>query len=189
MSADPAPDLAPDADPAATLPVPAGPAAGVSGRRPRRDFQTGPVTAWLRRAAIGVIVAGWVGLLVSYRGLPEAVPTHFSMSGTTDGWGPKSLLLLLAGVFSVVVVAMVWLSRAPQVFSYPFEVTPDNAQAVYREGERMLVWVTLSVATPFPLFVLSSTSALNMGVPVMLCLVAMLAATGAGVSRLIVAAR
>ncbi|GAA1318946.1 DUF1648 domain-containing protein [Nonlabens tegetincola] len=173
----------------ATQSVPTAPAAGVSGRRPAREFQTGPVTVWLRRAAIAVTVVGWVGLLASYRGLPEVVPVHFNMSGTTDGWGPKSVLLVLGGVFSMVVVAMVWLSRAPQVFSYPFEVTPDNAQTVYREGERMLVWVTLSVATPFPLFVLSSTSALNMGVPVMLCLVAMLAATGVGVSRLIVAAR
>lgn len=64
-----------------------------------------------------------------------------------------------------------------------------NAQALYRESERMMVWVTLAIAAFFPLLVLSSTSAMNMGVPIMLCIVAALAATGVGISRLIAAAR
>ncbi|WP_396452371.1 DUF1648 domain-containing protein [Leucobacter aridicollis] len=172
------------ADPAASDPV-----RSAARRRPGRDFETGSVTRWLRRAALAVVVLTWIGLLVSYRALPDEVPTHFAMSGTADGWGPKRSLLALGGVLTGLTVGTAGLSRAPQLFNYPVAIRPENAQALYRERERMMVWVTLAIAAFFPLLVLSSTSAMNTGVPIMLCIVAALASTGVGISRIIATAR
>ena len=35
------------------------------------------------------------------------------------------------------------MSTRPRGFNYPAEITDGNAQAMYREGERLLVWTAL----------------------------------------------
>ena len=35
------------------------------------------------------------------------------------------------------------ISTRPRGFNYPVEVTESNAQTMYREGERMMVWTLL----------------------------------------------
>ncbi|MEB4614928.1 DUF1648 domain-containing protein, partial [Leucobacter sp. M11] len=112
--------------------------------RPPRNYQTGPVTVWLRRGSVILTIAVTVLLLVRYASLPETVPTHFGLTGEADAWGPRWSLLALAALLCGVIFGAVWLSSRPQLFNYPIVITETNAAAVYREGERMLVWVTLA---------------------------------------------
>lgn len=118
-------------------------------QRPARTYVTDPVTRAIRILALLVTaaIAGW--LLLQYPALPQVVPTHFDASGTADAWGDKSNVLLLIAVFLALSVGIAWLSTKPRVFNYPMRVTPSNAQPVYREGERMLVWLLVPMSALF----------------------------------------
>ncbi|RCS65662.1 DUF1648 domain-containing protein [Brachybacterium sp. JB7] len=108
--------------------------------RPARTPATGPITATLRVTALLAALAITIWILIAYAGLPETIPTHFDLSGTADGWGPKWSILVLAAVMLLVSVGLAVLSAKPQILNYPVIITEHNAQAIYREGERLMVW-------------------------------------------------
>lgn len=96
---------------------------------------------WLPTGAAGV--AG-IALLVAYPTLPEVVPTHFNFAGEPDAWGEPWNALVLAGVWLLLAVGLAVLSRHPRIFNYPVPLTEENAQRLYREGERLMVWTGLA---------------------------------------------
>lgn len=55
------------------------------------------------------------------------------------------MIFPLIAVFVGLVLLCTWLSTKPQIFNYPMKITEANAQAAYREGERMMVWVSISM--------------------------------------------
>ena len=113
--------------------------------RPARTFATGPVTRALRALSVLAAFAITVWILLSYPSLPETVATHFGVRGAADDWGPRWSLLVLAAVMVILSAALVALSTRPRLFNYPTAVTERNAQAVYREGERMMVWTVVAM--------------------------------------------
>lgn len=123
--------------------------------RPTRSYKTGPVTRALRYVAlVGVLVlSAYVAL--TYDALPEQVPTHFNFTGEADAWGPKSTIWVLIAINIVMVAGIAGLSTRPRWFNYPSGVTEDNAQFMYREGERMLVWMNLAIWVLFTGAILS----------------------------------
>lgn len=110
-------------------------------RRPERTYVTGGLTRALRIAAWVPVLAAGILLLVRYPGLPETVPTHFGVGGQPDGWGPKWSIFVVFGMLTVLMVGISVLSRFPRVFNYSVAVTDENAQRVYRAGERLMVWL------------------------------------------------
>lgn len=127
--------------------------------RPAADYERGRVTAALRvlgpaTAAIGVAI-----IVVGYGGLPATVPTHFGIAGEADDFGPRWSVLVLAGIWIVVQGGVALLAANPRAFNYPMPVTPANAQRLYREGERMMVWLGVAVAATFAGITLSIVGA------------------------------
>lgn len=118
-------------------------------QRPAREYATGPWTRWLRRVALLAIVVTAAWLLVVYPSLPQTVPTHFDVSGEPDAFGGRASVLWLVALMTAMGVLCGWLSTKPRLFNYPGAVTEQNAQAVYREGERMMVWVLAALAIVF----------------------------------------
>lgn len=114
--------------------------------RPARTYTTGSVTKWLRIAAIAIAVACLLATIIAYPSLPEMVPSHFGPTGEPDAWEPRSLAFITPGILTVIVAGMSWLSHHPRLFNYPGNITEDNAQQIYRAGEQMIVWMTVSVA-------------------------------------------
>ena len=92
--------------------------------------------------------------------MPEVVPVHFSVTGEADGWGSRSSVLWLAGGGVVLIGLIAWLSCKPNIFNYPMPITEHNAQAIYREGERMMVWLVAMVVAVF-----AGIAMLSAGVP------------------------
>ncbi|MFJ2620163.1 DUF1648 domain-containing protein [Glutamicibacter sp. NPDC087344] len=118
-------------------------------KRPPRTYKTGAVTAALRITGIVVTAGAVITLLVNYSNMPATVPTHFNFRGEADSFGPKTSVLWLALLQVLVQTLLSWVSTKPRIMNYPAPLTENNAQALYREGERLLVWVGLCVSVLF----------------------------------------
>jgi hypothetical protein len=92
---------------------------------------------------------GVVAMVIGYLGLPEIVPTHFGITGDADAYGPRWNVLVLAGIWAGMQALFGLLATKPRLFNYPVPVTSENAQRLYREGERMLVWLGVALAAIF----------------------------------------
>lgn len=117
--------------------------------RPERTYATGPATRVLRLAALVGVAAIAAWLLARYPSMPDIVPTHFGTDGTADDWGSKSSVLWLVGVMVALALLLAGISARPRRFNYPTVVTEQNAQQLYREGERTLVWMLVAMAVVF----------------------------------------
>lgn len=114
-------------------------------QRPVRSYRTGPFTTALRLLSLlaALAITGWI--LLRYSSLPGTIATHFDASGQPDDFGPRWSVLVLAGVMLALSVLLALLSRRPRAFNFPTEITERNAQAIYRDGERLMVWTLLGM--------------------------------------------
>ena len=149
---------------------------------------SGPVTRLLRWLGVLAALAITVWLLVAYPGLPATVPTHFDATGTADGWGPRSSVLVLGGIMLVLSVGIALLSARPRVLNYPVILTDHNAQAVYREGERLMVWTLLGMQVLY-LGIAWSVILGGGGALLVLGIAGLLGASAVGIVRMVRAAR
>lgn len=54
-------------------------------------------------------------------------------------------MFVIVGLLAALIGATSWLSTRPQVLNFPVIVTEANAQQIFRESERMMVWVSASL--------------------------------------------
>lgn len=113
--------------------------------RPARTSRTGAGARTARCLALLADAAIVVWTLVRFPSLPEVIPVHFDMSGTADRMGERGSLLWLTALMVALVISLAWLSTRPRLFNLPVELTPGNAQSVYREGERMMVCLLVAL--------------------------------------------
>lgn len=155
-------------------------------KRPARTYTTGAVTRGLRLASLVGAVAITAYVLWQYPSLPEVVPTHFDFRGEPDDFGGRSSVLWLAGIMTGLAVLIAWLSTKPHILNYPGDVTEKNAQAVYREGERLMVWLLVAFGVVYLGIALQILSDAGPAVLVV-GLVGLMASTLGGLVRLVIA--
>jgi hypothetical protein len=147
---------------------------------------TDPVTRALRAVGVASGVVGPIVTAASFLVLPDVVPVHFDALGTPDAEGGRWTVLALAAVWLGITALLVVLGRMPQVANFPMPVTEANAQQLYREAERMLVWLTLATNLTFAGVLVSILTA---GAPpgailIWSGVVAVLASTIVGIARM-----
>jgi len=152
--------------------------------RPVADYKRGPVTTILRVLGPAIALIGVIIIIISYVGLPAVVPTHFGLAGEADNVGPRWSVLVLAGVWIVLQTGFALLAAHPRAFNYPAPITTVNAQRLYREGERMIVWLGVTLAVTFVGLTLSIFDEPG-GLLTALGLAATFAATIVGIARCI----
>ena len=93
-----------------------------------------------------MIVFGVIGLAVMigalflyWHELPAQIPTHFGFSGEADAWGDKISLVYLTLVSAGLFVMMVVLSRFPNIYNFPVNITEENAEVQYRFAMNMVL--------------------------------------------------
>lgn len=109
--------------------------------RPPRTYATGAFIRALRVVSLIVsgLISAWV--LAQYPSMPDRIPTHFDVMGRPDSYGEKSSALWVSGVMVAMTVLISWASTKPGSLNYPNAITEANAQCIYREGERMMVFL------------------------------------------------
>jgi uncharacterized membrane protein len=95
----------------------------------------------LETAAIAGVLTCILMLLPVWKSIPQVVPSHFDLSGKVDATGSKSFLLIIPGITIFMYALLTILSRFPHTFNYPFPVTSDNAERLYRVGREMMCWL------------------------------------------------
>lgn len=151
-------------------------------RNPERTYVRGPVMSVLRLVGPVVAVLSVVVMIVVYPRLPDEVPTHFGLTGDVDSFGPRWNVFILAGISLLLQAGVLFLSSKPHFLNYPVVVTATNAQRVYQEGERMLVWVAVALAVLFTGLNLSVLDVAS-GPVMLLGLVGLVAAVVLGIIR------
>jgi uncharacterized membrane protein len=151
--------------------------------RPVENYERGPATAVLRVIGPLTAVIGAVVVVMNFVALPATVTTHFGIGGEADSFGPRWSVLVLAGVWLVLQTGIALLATKPRLVNYPTPVTTANAQRLYREGERMIVWLGVAVAMTFAGLTLSIFDAPG-GPLTVLGVVVTFAATMVGIIRI-----
>lgn len=80
---------------------------------------------------------GWILILVQlamllwqWTALPSRIPAHYNAAGEINRWGSKFELLLLPGLSILMLTGLNWVSRRPQLWNIPAEITAENQEAL-----------------------------------------------------------
>lgn len=106
--------------------------------RPQIKLVLSMIDKLTEATALVVLICFWIYTLLSYKSLPEVIPTHFVADGQADGYGLKWTILTLPIIGLLFYVGLTVLGRYPHKFNYPGTVTAKNAEQLYRSGAQMM---------------------------------------------------
>jgi uncharacterized membrane protein len=107
-------------------------------------------TDWLLEVVGVIIVALMIAVVFAYYNeLPITIPRHFNALGQPDGFGGKSIELVLPMVGVIIYLVMTVSLHFPKVFNYPFTITEENADRQYKNAVAMIRIVKTLVALMF----------------------------------------
>jgi len=91
-----------------------------------------------------------IGLPFYYYGqLPENIPRHYGINGEPDAFSGKAILWTLPAIGVPMFTGLFFLSRKPQWFNYPEEITPENAAQMYKSGAKLVRLLNNVIAVAF----------------------------------------
>ncbi|MBK9293307.1 MAG: DUF1648 domain-containing protein [Oligoflexia bacterium] len=91
-----------------------------------------------------------MGYCITYwPSLPEKVPMHFDFSGNPDAWGSKEWIFVIPAAGLLLYSLLSIISRFPQKFNYPVEVTNENRGRQYQLSLLLLSIVKLEILFGF----------------------------------------
>ncbi|WP_367329924.1 DUF1648 domain-containing protein [Sphingobacterium multivorum] len=103
-----------------------------------------------------VVLLLWYVVTVHYSKLPEIVPVHYNIEGKVDKFGPKSILLMLPLIATVLYLAMTIINRFPHLFNYPVKITEENALQQYISATRLIRYLKFIVVVIFGIIAFKS---------------------------------
>lgn len=118
--------------------------AQASTKRPVLDLAWSGADRAIEIAALLAVILVLAILAAYWPRLPENVPTKFSLDGQIQGWGSRSLLLIVPLVALVLWIGLTMLGRYPHLYNYPVQITSENAERHYRLGRWMLATIKLA---------------------------------------------
>ncbi len=68
-------------------------------------------TTYIKIAAFCLLIFIWDIVLIHFRELPVQIPVQFNLNGTPDGFGPKNVIWIFAGISTTVHLFMLYISN------------------------------------------------------------------------------
>lgn len=103
------------------------------------------VTVFNALATIIVIVTLFF-FIAFYEKIPSLIPTHYGFNGEVDSWGNKNTLWYFVIGNIVINILLGILTKYPQIYNYPFNVTDKNREKVYASGSLFVAVLRLVVS-------------------------------------------
>ena len=124
--------------------------------RPQLDTSWSIADRILVAAGLVVLCGFAIPFLTGWAPLPERVPLHYGVNGKVDRWGGPGAIHLLVVVAVATHAFVLVLTRFPQLFNYPVEITAENAQLQFRLARR-LMFAVADVVTAIFLYIYLAT--------------------------------
>lgn len=99
-------------------------------------------------SGLGLLAFG-LTMLQFWFSLPEKIPTHFGATGEPDGWGSKSMLVVLFILIVVLYIGLTILRRYPHKYNYLWPITAQNAAAHYRLARQLVGFLKCTIVWMF----------------------------------------
>ncbi len=85
-------------------------------------------------------------------------PIHFGLTGQPDGFGSKTILLVLPATAIVLYLALTVVARYPAYFNFPVPVTDLNRQTLRDLAVDMLGWLKAEIVWIFAWLTMAAVS-------------------------------
>lgn len=109
--------------------------------RPNLHIPLSSRELYLEIASIVGVVSSIAILAVAWKSIPQITPSHFDFFGKPDAMGSKSGLLVMPCLTVFLYLLVTLLSRFPNTWNFPVNVTEENAERLYRVGRELIVWL------------------------------------------------
>jgi len=84
---------------------------------------------WLYEGvSVAALAAACGDVAIHWSALPERIPTHFGAGGTPNGWGGKSMLLILLATTVLVAILLTVAERYQRLINIPMRVDRDSPE-------------------------------------------------------------
>lgn len=70
-----------------------------------------------------VLILIWIFTIVNFKNLPETIPIHYNITGTPDGFGPKSTIWFETTLTTALFLFLMYVSKKP---NFPLLNIPQN---------------------------------------------------------------
>jgi len=117
--------------------------------RPRIKPDKEPVDFLLEITGIIAVIAMLVLTAMSFKGLPDRIPTHFNGMGNPDNYGGKGMIWLLPCITVVMFTGLSIINLFPFTFNFPVNITEENAPRLYRHAMRSIRILNLMLVLLF----------------------------------------
>lgn len=110
-----------------------------------------------------VLISMPLYLILTWKSIPDTLPTHFNGIGEADAWGGKGSLILLP-VLAILIYGMITLlEHLPDVWNTGVKLTPQNQNRVLTAVYGMIVTTKLSMLLLFAWLNFCSAKCMNLG--------------------------
>lgn len=118
-------------------------------KRPKLNIPRSNLEKVMDIMSILAVITTWTYLIVSWGNLPSKVPTHFDFLGNIDSWGGKGSLLLLPIIMTILYIFLTVISKFPQCFNYPVNITEKNAKSQYQNARTFISLLKTEIIVVF----------------------------------------
>ncbi len=117
--------------------------------RPVLNIKPSPQDTIIELACIGLLIISWIYAVIQYPKLPTEIPTHYTINGVVDGFGPKSTIWILPAVGTGIVLLLSFVNRYPHLFNYPVQITTENAGYIYTKATKLIRYLKFGILLIF----------------------------------------
>ena len=79
----------------------------------------------------------WAVTILSFKHLPDEIPTHYDGTGQADAFGDKEAIFVLPIITTLLFGLLSVVIKFPHTYNYAAEITEENAEKQYRNA----VWL------------------------------------------------
>ena len=95
-----------------------------------KGIQFQPIDYVIVGSGVLFIVLSWVYAGIEYSSLPDTIATHFNHKGEADGYGNKSMLWLVCGIFTALTIGIFFLAKATHLHNVQLKTRLANFRSV-----------------------------------------------------------
>jgi uncharacterized membrane protein len=124
-------------------------ALGREGQRPRLIIPHTQLEVYCEIIAAATLIGFAAYLAAIWTKLPAQIPVHFNIMGQPDRWGSRNTHFSLFGVMAALYIGISILQRFPQIYNYPFGLTPQNVYRQYQLARQLLTLIKTEIVCLF----------------------------------------